>query len=113
MDLTFKELAAANAVRAAEWNRKAKATRSLEFAMMELAGEVGEACNIAKKLVRTQSGLVGGMPEEEALEALQEEIADVVICASLVANQIGFSLGGAVVDKFNKTSGKYQLETTL
>jgi hypothetical protein len=71
---------------------------------MELGGEVGEAQNAAKKLIRFRNGWAGG---SDARENLAEELADTVICADLAAMKEGIDLGAAVVAKFNATSDKY------
>lgn len=83
---------------------------SLSFRGNELAGETGEACNIIKKLERERMGQVGS---RSTADALAEEIADVVICADLIAMEAGFDLSEAVRRKFNKTSEKYGLSTRL
>jgi len=100
--LSFKQLAAANDERAKQWNPSG-ASVPLSFSLLELAGEAGEACNIGKKLARTELGLAGGATDQQPLI---DEIADVVICADLVARKMEFDLGAAVVAKFNQTSVK-------
>ena len=82
----------------------------LAFRGVELAGEVGEACNQLKKLERVRLGLVGGKLDTADL---CEELADVVICVDLIAMDLGIDLGEAVRQKFNRTSEKYSLETRL
>ena len=64
--------------------------------------------NQIKKIERIRLGLVGGT---EDLDALAEELADVVICADLIAMDLEIDLGEAVAKKFNQTSSKYGLET--
>lgn len=72
--------------------------------MMELAGECGEACNVAKKLARHEMGWVGG---DKDVSKLADELADVVICADLAAQRAGIDLAAAVRQKFNATSEKH------
>lgn len=70
-----------------------------------LAGEVGEACNIIKKLRR-------GEGEQTRLEvadfqaALAKEFADIAIYLDLLAARAGVDLGEAVRAKFNEVSAK-------
>lgn len=104
--LTFSEFRSANDKRASEWTKDA----TLLFRGIELAGETGEACNVIKKIERERMGDVGS---RASIDDLAEEIADVVICADLVAREVGFDLGEAVRQKFNKTSEKYGLATRL
>ncbi len=106
---TLDALRRANIKRAAEWHGSEN-TPSIEYRFMELAGEVGEACNAQKKLSRTDMGIRGGT---EGLAHLTEELADVLICLDLVAMDLGIDLGEAVRMKFNMTSAKYGLATKL
>lgn len=74
-----------------------------------LAGEVGEVCNIVKKLRRVgEAERVGGGTtpiREELMAKLADELADVVIYADLLAARAGIDLGVAVREKFNLVSG--------
>ena len=104
----FKALRAANIARQAEWD--AGGEISIEFRGNELAGEVGEACNLIKKIARERMGLPGSRAK---ISDLAEELADVVICADLIAMDAGIDLANAVVAKFNKTSEKVGLTARL
>jgi NTP pyrophosphatase (non-canonical NTP hydrolase) len=75
-----------------------------------MAGEVGEACNIIKKLERERLG-IGGSRSTKA--ELARELADVVICVDLIAYHVDIDLVDAIVDTFNATSAKYGLSTQL
>lgn len=73
------------------------------------AGEVGEACNVAKKLLRFRDNVRGnpaGLTIEQLREHLAEELADAVIYLDLWAASQAINLGDAVRAKFNKTSAK-------
>lgn len=87
----------------------------------ELAGEVGELCNILKKMLRLQKrfglkverdGCVTGGTEAarnsffRLRELATEELGDGVICLSLIARQLGIDLEAATRQKFNATSDK-------
>ena len=82
----------------------------LSFRGNELGGEVGEALNVIKKLERERHGWRGS---RDTVEHLAEELADVVICADLVAITAGIDLDAAVVAKFNATSEKVGLPHRL
>lgn len=101
-------LRAANIARQAEWDPSDKIT--LTYRLNELAGETGEACNVGKKIERERLGIRGS---RDTVEHLAEELADVVICADLVAMAEGIDLDAAVVAKFNATSEKVGLKTRL
>lgn len=95
----YDTLREANIARHKEWCQEVKL--SLSYRGNELAGEVGEACNILKKLDRELLGLVGS---KSNLNALAEELADVLICVDLIAMDLNIDMDSAVRSKFNKTS---------
>lgn len=72
-----------------------------------LAGEVGEACNFAKKLRR------GDDNQEELKLGLGKELADIISYAFLVASYIDMDLETLVIDKFNEVSDKWELGIKL
>jgi len=84
---TVKQLQEKNAVRQREWDTNDDI--DLAYRGNELAGEVGEACNVMKKLARERLGIRGS---RATVEQLAEELADVVICSSLIANSEGIDL---------------------
>lgn len=98
----------ANIARDKEWTTGGEL--SLSYRGNELAGEVGEACNILKKLDRERLGMVGS---RASIDELKEELADVLICVDLIGMALGFDLNKTVADKFNKTSEKYGLKTRM
>ncbi|WP_433762014.1 MazG-like family protein [Brucella anthropi] len=102
-------LRAANVARDQEWNTGTEHV-SMTFRATEFAGEVGEACNVIKKLERERIGLVGS---RDTKEHLAEELADIVICTDLIAMDAGIDLDAAVAAKFNATSEKNGLATRL
>lgn len=107
-DKTFHTLRAANVARQAEWDKDGGIDAA--YRGNELAGEVGEACNVIKKLERERRGIRGSRASVEDLAA---ELADVVICTDLIAMQYGIDLDQAVADKFNATSKKVDLQTRM
>lgn len=98
----------ANEVRQKEWDPSDLVTAS--YRGNELAGEVGEACNVIKKLERERMGIRGS---RDTVEHLAEELADVVICTDLIAAAYGIDLDAAVARKFNATSEKVGLKTRM
>lgn len=106
--LSLYDLRYANQERQREWDPSNKIT--LSYRGNELAGEVGEACNVIKKLERERLGIKGS---RDTLEHLAEEVADVIICVDLVCAAAGIDLSKAVLEKFNATSIKMGLKTRL
>ena len=74
------------------------------YRALELAGEVGEACNIIKKLERERLGLIGS---RETIEHLAEELGDIQVCTDLVAAKYGINLREVAIAKFNAASIKH------
>lgn len=106
--INFDDLRAANLVRQAEWDGDSKI--DLAYRAMELGGEVGEALNVCKKLVRERRGIRGS---RATIQDLADELADVIICVDLIAAGEGIILSRAVCEKFNTTSEKVGLATRL
>jgi NTP pyrophosphatase (non-canonical NTP hydrolase) len=67
-----------------------------------LAGEVGEACNVVKKMERGDA-LARGVPVRDALS---DELADVLIQLDLLAQAAGINLRNALITKFNVKSSE-------
>jgi NTP pyrophosphatase (non-canonical NTP hydrolase) len=103
--ITFEALQIANRERGKVWG--AGQDIPYLFNAVELGGEAGEVLNAVKKFYRGEIGIAGGVDREKSLNDIAEELGDVVICCSLLANKLGINLGQAVADKFNKTSEKH------
>jgi NTP pyrophosphatase (non-canonical NTP hydrolase) len=74
------------------------------------AGEVGEACNVAKKLVRIRDGfdkMNKGATAEELKSQLGKEMADTIHYMCLWSIAAGIDLEEALVKTFNEISEKY------
>lgn len=107
-EFDFDLLRLANTARQKEWDKGNQV--DIAYRGNELAGEVGEACNIIKKLKREALG----MPGTRATRLdLARELADVIICADLIAMAEGIDLGSSVIFKFNETTRKVGLTTTI
>lgn len=104
----YDNLRDANIARQADWCPEQ--VPDLSFRGNELAGEVGEVCNVIKKLERERLGWRGS---RDTVEHLAEELGDVVICASLIAISAGIDLDESVIAKFNATSEKVGLPHRL
>ena len=106
-NINFDSLRLSNITRQKEWNTGTE-NLTLSYRGNELAGEVGELCNVLKKIERERIGIIGSRATKQ--DAI-DEIADVVICADLIAEDLGINLAEAVKQKFNKTSIKYEFKT--
>lgn len=72
-----------------------------------VSGEVGEACNVIKKIER------GDFTLDQAREKLAGELADVAIYLDLLAHRAGIDLGDAITEKFNAKSEQVGATTRL
>ena len=101
---TFDALQAINVARCESpddgFNQKLDEWSILEWAGA-MAGEAGEATNVAKKMRRQR---VQRGDDKATIEQLGEELADTICYAALTAARAGINLGAAVVAKFNKVS---------
>lgn len=97
----YGTLREANTARQKLWGKK-----NALFAAVELAGEMGEALNVVKKLERERIGQAGS---RATLQDLADELGDVQICLDLLASAYGIDLERAAAEKFNKTSDKMGL----
>lgn len=76
-----------------------------------LAGELGELCNMVKKMERVAGGGVDGGSSYTAADIttdmLKEEIGGIAIYLDLLAARLGISLEEAIIHTFNSKSEKY------
>jgi NTP pyrophosphatase (non-canonical NTP hydrolase) len=127
-DLTFRQLAEANAARHSRWHPPESEPWSLADWSNAMCGEAGEAANMVKKLRRIETGtdrgpwsiphstvpgrmvhLDRGQQARILAKGIGLELADVVIYADLLAQQLtrrygGYPLDELVVTKFNAVS---------
>lgn len=105
--LTFSDLRRFNVMRCIRWFPGGVSDWSLSDWACALAGELGEACNIVKKLNRARDGVVGNSKSEwELREDLADELGDTLIYLDLLAARAGIDLAKAVERVFNRTSIK-------
>ncbi|MDC9825637.1 MazG nucleotide pyrophosphohydrolase domain-containing protein [Devosia sp. ZB163] len=110
--LTLADLRKANLDRQAHWGGSENWT--LADWSNALAGEVGEACNVVKKLRRPMLGTVGNDHDPAAYTAmLATEIGDVLIYLDLLANAAGLDLAVCVTEAFNSKSEKLGMPVKL
>ena len=84
------DLRDANKARQKEWD-KGKEIPDW-FRVLELKGEVGELCNIVKKLCRNDLKIRVGIDYQLAKQQLADEIGDVIISLDLITTQLGLPL---------------------
>jgi NTP pyrophosphatase (non-canonical NTP hydrolase) len=91
--------------RALRWHPAGIHQWSLSDWGVALAGEVGELCNVIKKLNRLRDGLQQKVVDPETLkEQLAMEIGDVYLYLDLLARRADLNLEDCVRDTFNRVS---------
>ena len=114
MKLNFNTLRTANLLRCKMWHPGGVEDWTLSQWGIAAAGEMGEACNVIKKLNRDDDGIVGNTASrEELMEQLGEEIADTILYLDLLAARAGIDLSDAIITKFNKVSEKNNFDVWL
>ena len=75
-----------------------------------LAGEVGELCNMIKKIQRVEKGGMDGgnsyTAKDISKEMLKEEIGGIAIYLDLLASLLEIDLEEAIIETFNRKSEK-------
>lgn len=107
--LDFNTLEVAQALRQQVWDPEGLSMNPL-YRAVELGGEAGELLNVVKKLQRKLLGLRGST---DTIAHLRQELADVVICTSLLAMCYKIDLGSAVTETFNRKSDEVGIPVFL
>ena len=113
-ELTIDEVTQINHRRALAWHGPTE--WSLSDWAVALAGEVGELCNVVKKLNRIRDGLPGnkeGVTKESLEIDLAKEIADVYLYLDLFATAVKVDLPAAIKFKFNEVSQRIGFKEQL
>jgi NTP pyrophosphatase (non-canonical NTP hydrolase) len=109
MGLDLEEFRQVNVQRAIEGFR-CYDNQPITYWTTALAGEVGELCNMIKKIQRVEKGGVDGGSSYSARditpEMLKEEIGGIAIYLDLLASLLDISLEDAIVETFNNKSEK-------
>lgn len=79
----------------------------LEYLTNALAGEVGEAANLVKKVVRSVVYGHGDLRLEDVRREVEEEITDVFIYVLTIAGLLGMDLEKAYFEKLEKNEKRF------
>lgn len=100
-------ISAINLARCLRWHPDGINSWSFSDWAVALAGEVGELCDVVKKLNRVRDGLRGNkLKPEELVVELSKEVADVYIYLDLFAQAAKINLYESVKAKFNEVSDR-------
>lgn len=110
--LSFADLRRANEARQAHWGGVDNWT--IADWSNAAAGEMGEVCNVVKKLRRPELGTVGNAEDTTFYERqLKFEIGDVLIYLDLLARARGLTLDECALAAFNEKSAKLNMPALL
>lgn len=104
--LTFNKFQKINSKRSKEIYKRNKFDEY--FYGLALAGEVGEACNILKKIKRGSK-----KKDKSSLQELKDELGDIAAYLCLLADTLGVDLEDCIVSKFNEVSDRFQSKIKL
>lgn len=106
--MDMQHIAAISISRCNRWHKNGIMDWDLNKWAVALAGEVGEACNIIKKMNRVEDGIQRKpVTMQELQEKLAEELADSFLYLQLLSLRANINLQDAVIKKFNKVSEEY------
>lgn len=114
--LSLKAFSIVNAQRCEKWHKGNSSNWRLSDWATALAGEVGEACNVIKKLNRIRDGLLGNKQSDSSASLyaqLGAELADSFIYLDALATAAAIDLADEVRKKFNATSEQYGFEERI
>jgi NTP pyrophosphatase (non-canonical NTP hydrolase) len=72
-----------------------------------LAGEVGELCNMVKKIRR------GSKTMKQLKKEIAKELADVILYTCLTSKSMGIDLEASIIQKFNEVSKRLNSKQRL
>lgn len=115
-DLSFPRLRDANVARCNSGFGHSLSSWSIAEWTNAAAGEMGEACNIAKKMIRFRDNVKGntvGKTREDYRKELARELADVLIYIDLTAASEDIDLTLAVREAFNNKSDEIKSDIKI
>ncbi len=104
---TFSEIRTKNILRSErDWNHKLSDWSIAEWGNA-MAGEAGESCNVAKKILRLDMNIRQELADKDKAgytKDLANELADTFLYLDLMAAAAGIDLEQAIINKFNLKS---------
>jgi NTP pyrophosphatase (non-canonical NTP hydrolase) len=116
MKLNLKQLRRQSVIRAIK-GFKTYRNVPITYWTTALAGEVGELCNMVKKMERVSYGGIDAGSSYTAAtidkKMLEEEIGGILIYLDLLSSLLDISLEDATINTFNSKSEKYKFSQYL
>lgn len=111
--ITISELQKINGERSIRWHNGNRSQWTILEWCGAMAGETGEACNVAKKLRRLAFALPNrqaGLSETDALPLrmkLAKEIADSILYGLIILSELDYDAYAILREVFNTKSNEY------
>lgn len=114
-ELSFADVSATNLERCNAWHPGGIEDWTPTDWACALTGELGELCNVIKKLRRLQDGVVSANNPltEDVKKMLAEEIGGTFLYLDLLTQRLGLNLADVVPYEFNRISIREGLPYTL
>lgn len=112
---TFARVGEINRERALQWHPGGLEEWSPAEWGNAAAGEMGELCNVLKKMLRLELGIqqANGLTEDQLTEMAAQEIGDTYLYLDLIAQRLGLDMYSCVRDTFNRVSKREGFEQEL
>lgn len=114
VDDSISRIAAVSLLRCNRWHPNGINSWSMSDWAVAFAGEVGELCNVVKKINRVRDGMPGNKESSNELRSmLVAEVADCYLYLDLFAQAADINLYEAIRDKFNAVSARLNFPERL
>lgn len=113
--MTLKYISRINLERALVWHKSGLEDWSPAEWGNAAAGEMGELCNVLKKLLRHDMGInqANGLSREQLVKMAAQEIGDTFLYLNLIAQRLDLDMYDCVRDTFNRVSEREGFEERL
>lgn len=117
-DVTLRDIAYYHRQRNKLWHAGAQPWTGADWGNAA-AGEMGEACNVIKKLRRIELGMTGNQLRnqstnvQELVDKLRGELGGTIIYILSICDHYGIDLTDAIRDEFNKVSDEQGLDVKI
>lgn len=95
------------AMKTAVYKQTVHPIQRIDYALMGLGGEAGEALNKRKKWLRGDFAVEGLSSEEAAEQAILQELGDVLWYVAAAADELGTSLENLAAMNLRKLAGRH------
>jgi NTP pyrophosphatase (non-canonical NTP hydrolase) len=112
---TFEAVSRVNLERALVWHPGGLQEWSPAEWGNAAAGEMGELCNVLKKILRVEGGIqqANNLDKNTLRQMAAQEIGDTFLYLNLIAQRLGLDMYECIADTFNRVSEREGFEQRL